>query len=532
MITESLKQHLLESAAGPQWNSIGVRNHYGVVIPLFALHSDNSCGIGEFPDLIPLISWCREIGMDVIQLLPLNDTGLESSPYGALSAFALNPIHIGLKALPYIDENPDQELQKSITELYELNSSQRIDYKTVQKNKEGILKKYYQKYGDTITKGSTYKDFLIQQKAWLFDYAIFKVLKIHFNWEKWENWPESYQNPPEKLDSLPEEILKEANYHQFLQFLCFSQMGKVKQHAEEQAIYLKGDIPILINRESADVWRYRKLFLLNYAAGAPPDMYAPDGQKWGFPLYDWEALAAQNFIWWAERLKVASLFYHIYRLDHVVGFFRIWAVPISSKATEGHFFPEEKSTWIPQGTLLMHMMLRNSIMLPIGEDLGTIPPEVRDCLKSLGICSTKVMRWERRWNSDSSFIPVEDYIPESMTTVSTHDSETLAQWWHDHPEEAQTFAASMGWEYQTQITEQQRQAILRASHRSGSIFHINLLNEYLALIPGMTWDQFTDERINIPGTISDFNWSYRFRPSVEDIVKNSFLKDAIINLLK
>jgi 4-alpha-glucanotransferase len=320
-------------------------------------------------------------------------------------------------------------------------------------------------------------------------------------------------------------------FHSFVQYLCFQQLERVKKYAEEHHVWLKGDIPILINRESADVWFHQHLFLLDFAAGAPPDMFNEEGQKWGFPLYNWNAAKEQNYEWWITRLQTAEHFYHLYRIDHIVGFFRIWAIPLHAPAKEGYFYPSEEKEWLPQGEQIMRMMLTNSSMLPIGEDLGVVPPQVRSLLKSLGICGTKVMRWERRWETDQGFIPPETYLPESMTTVSTHDSDTLTLWWQRNKEEAILYAGTQGWEYTPELSIQEHADILRQSHHSGSLFHINLLQEYFSLIPGMTWDAPEDERINFPGTVSERNWSYRFRPSIEEIVSHPFLKSRITSLI-
>lgn len=531
-IKQDVKDHLLTSPASAQWQTIHIGDHHGIVIPLFSLHSKNSCGIGEYPDLIPIIHWCHEIGFDLIQLLPLNDTGLETSPYSALSAFALNPIHIGLSELPYLPDN--SALLDKIHELQALtNQTQRVDYKAIQPKREDFLRDYYRQYGATITSQADYQIFKNEQSYWLSDYSIFKALKILHQWKSWEEWsPELRVPSPQFFQQLPSEIAAEAKYHSFLQFLCFQQFQQVRQQAQKEGVYLKGDIPILINRESADVWRHPNFFSLEFAAGAPPDMYSQEGQKWGFPLYNWEALTFDNYHWWIERLKTAQQFYHLYRIDHIVGFFRIWAIPLLLPAKEGFFLPKEEVKWIPQGETIMRIMLENCQMLPIGEDLGTVPPSVRECLRTLGICGTKVMRWERYWNGDQSFIDPKSYPPESMTTVSTHDSETLKLWWKNNPEEASIYARSLGWDYTPELAPAQQFAILFASHHSGSLFHINLLQEYLALVPNMTWPNPEDERINLPGIISDKNWSYRFLPSVEQIVTNNELKETIKKLLE
>lgn len=523
MANQAVKESLLASPAQNQWQKIAIGHHHGVVIPLFSLHTKNSCGIGEFPDLIPIIQWCRNAGFDVVQLLPLNDTGYETSPYSALSAFALNPFHVGLSHLPYLEKDP--ALAKRITDLQQQTlETQRVDYRAIQAKREDFLRIYYQNYGSIFEDQKNYLDFRKAQDYWLHDYAVFKALKVILDWKSWEEWPLEYRYT---TLNIPKEVEEEAQFHIFIQFLCFQQFEQVKKVADDEDVKLKGDIPILINRESADVWRRPEQFSLEFAAGAPPDLYSSEGQKWGFPLYRWDVHQADNYRWWIERLRTASNLYHIYRIDHIVGFFRIWTIPLDHPAKMGRFTPENESQWIPQGEQIMKIMLENCPMLPIGEDLGIVPIEVRECLKQLGICGTKVMRWERDWHGDQSFTDPKLYPAESMTTVSTHDSDTLKLWWRNFPHEAEFYAKSQGWHYHPELSNAQQFAILLHSHRSGSLFHINLLQEYLAMVPKMTWPNPEDERINFPGIISDRNWSYRFRPSVEEIAGNEKLKSMV-----
>lgn len=523
-----LQARLCHTCAGSQWEQIGARHHHGIVVPLFSLHSANSCGIGEYPDLLPLCSWCHKIGFDTLQLLPLNDTGPETSPYGALSANALNPLHLGLSQLPFVAE--DQELQQQIAVLRQFNQSPRILYKEVQQGKENFLRRYLQKYREKFLANQSYCTFR-SSNCWVNAYALFKTLKILLNWQRWEDWPAPYRDPsPEFYRNLPADMEAEIECHIILQFLCFEQLQAVKQFASRSGVFIKGDIPILINWESDSVWFHRNLFDLNYIAGAPPDMYSKEGQKWGFPIYNWNELALQDFRWWIERLSIASSCYHLYRLDHIVGFFRIWAIPKEKTSKEGSFIPLGKEEWLPQGEMILKQMLQHCGMFPIGEDLGDVPPIVRESMRALGICGTKVMRWERRWEEDKSFIPPNAYPPESMSTVSTHDSETLHQWWEIYPQEARDFASVAGINYSEKMTPSLRKEILRACHHSGSLFHINLLQEYLALIPEMVSEKPEEERINIPGTFSDFNWSYRFKPQVEEIVNHAQLTQDFLSI--
>lgn len=521
--------HLLSSPAGQEWKNVGVKQHHGFNIPLFALRSEQSCGIGEYTDLEPLLEWCNDLGMNVIQLLPLNDTGPETSPYCALSATALNSIHLGLSSLPHLEKVPDAKAL--INELKQFNSSQRIDYPNLFNARLKFLKHYFVHAGQLILQSSDYLLFL-GRFPWLEPYALFKAIKIERQWESWKDWPAPLRDAgPKEYLTLLHRYKEQIAFERCIQYLCFQQMQNIRKKAEQKGIFLKGDIPILINLESADVWHQRHLFQLDYAAGAPPDMYAKEGQYWGFPLYQWEAHERENYVWWKRRLSVASNFYHLYRIDHIVGFFRIWGIHAGQKATEGHYHPPDQSQWIPQGEKILKMMLESCRMLPIGEDLGTVPPEVRTCLHRLGICGTKVMRWERNWNTDKSFIPIKDYPPDSMTTVSTHDSETLQEWWQKHPEEAAAYCLHKHWDYTQELSLERHQEILRDSHQSGSLFHINLLNEYLTLVAGMNWPTLEEERINIPGTISNFNWSYRFRPSIEEMIASSPLRQIITNFI-
>lgn len=517
---------LSQTPAAKHWSKIGPRHHHGINLPLFSLRSSQSCGIGEFTDLLPLIDWCRTLGFDVIQLLPINDCGPETSPYCALSASALNPLHLGLSALPYLDEISDAKVQ--LAHLRRLNHTQRIPYPEVHAEREAFLKTYFKEVGSKFLSTYDYLLFL-SRYPWLEGYALFKAIKTERNWEPWEAWPQEFH--PGNSAELRQRFRQQIAYHCLVQYLCFKQMQEVKKTAELSGLFLKGDIPILVNRESSDVWQWRSLFSLEYAAGAPPDMYAAEGQKWGFPLYNWEEMEKSHYIWWKQRLDAAAQLYHLYRLDHVVGFFRIWGIPVDRPPREGKFIPSDPAVWIAHGESIMRMMLGHCPLLPIGEDLGTVPPEVRACLKHLGICGTKVMRWERYWDGDRSFIPYGNYPVASMTTVSTHDSPTLSLWWRDHAEEAMALARFKGWEYHPVLPQDQRRELLRDSHRTSSLFHINLLNEYLALIPLMTWPKAEDERINLPGIVSDSNWTYRFRPTIEEMISSAPLGNEMKNLI-
>jgi 4-alpha-glucanotransferase len=481
----------------PLFQKIGMHPHHGICVPLFSLHTSVNPGRGEFLDLIPLIDWMKKIGFDTLQLLPINDSGIDPSPYNPISSCALDPIYLSLSELGI----PSLSFTERTEVLHE---------------KLNLLHKLFQTTFSSLAKTDPYQTFL-QQNPWVFSYAKFKALKEQFADKHWLDWSSATSPDQKKVD-----------FYTFLQFHAFRQMALVRQHANTQGIFLKGDIPILLSPDSADVWENPHLFHLDLSAGAPPDLYNQLGQNWGFPLFNWEAMRKEQFHWWKQRLKVAEKCFHIYRIDHVVGFFRIWGIEKGEKASEGSFFPPNPDLWAAQGTELLEMMIDATSMLPMAEDLGTIPPLVYPILKELGICGTKVIRWQK---VDGRYIPFNEYEPLSLTTLSTPDMEPLELWWKNSPSEAVPFAEFMKLSYHPVLSQQQRLQILSASHHTSSLFHINLLQEYLALFPELISPHSENERINVPGTLLPSNWTYRFHPSIEEMSSYQELITALIAIL-
>jgi 4-alpha-glucanotransferase len=498
------------------WEEIGQRAHHGIVVPLSALRSKHSCGVGEFLDLLLVIDFCKKVHFDTIQLLPLYDTGRDTSPYNGVSSCALDPLYLSLRELPLLDAS----LVKEFEGFDELNRLREVALHEVKQKKMRWLYRYYQHAFPALSKDAPYQEFYQENQSWLIPYAQYKSLSNQFQHIHWSAWTQPY----------PE--ISDTDFYTFLQFLCFSQMRRVKKYAGEQGCFLKGDLPILVGSDSADVWAQPHLFDLNYIAGAPPDQYNAEGQKWSFPIFNWDAMRENKFAWWKRRLHVAESLYHIYRIDHVVGLFRIWAIPQDKKAIEGHFIPWDFHLWEKQGREILTTMIEATSMLPIAEDLGTIPKEVPVVLKELGICGTKVVRWEKQWHYGNGFIPLDEYEPFSLTTVSTHDSETLGMWWKNDPQDAKLWAERKGWAYHPTMSIDERFSCLYDAHHSASYFHINLLQEYLALFPELVSEELERERINIPGTVLPSNWAYRFRPSIEEMLENGPLIEKMISLTK
>lgn len=524
---EYLENFLKTTPTYPHWQKIQIRHHHGICTPLFSLRTKQSVGIGEYLDLIKLIDWAKMVGFEIIQLLPLNDTGEDPSPYNALSSKALHPIYLSLHALNFLDQHRD--LSEQLANMSIFNEGNKIAYPIVLKAKYEWLKAYFSKTFHTFEKDPKYKTFLLSN-PWLKSYALYRTLKEQFKHKPWYYWPDQYRKV-KHIEPLFDRYQEQMHFYCFLQYLSYLQMTQVKEYAELNGIKIKGDIPILLSSDSADVWEEPHLFNQTLVAGAPPDAYSAEGQVWGFPLFNWKMHEKDHFAWWKQRLGYASQFYHLYRIDHVVGFFRIWAIPLNKKATDGSFKPKNIHLWPLQGKRLLKMMIETSCILPIAEDLGTIPKFVFRTLENFGICGTRVIRWQRRSEEDGKYIPIQDYEPLTVTTVSTHDSEPLSLWWQTYPLDAKLYAEYKKWNYQTTLSSQMREEILYDAHHSNSLFHINLLQEYLALFPELCFENPQEERINTPGTTSELNWTYRYRPYMEEVFTHDKLTEKIKKLL-
>ena len=492
------------------WDNIGKKHHHGIQVPLLSIWTEKSAGNGEFLDLIPLIDFLSDVGMDILQLLPLNDTGPDPSPYNALSATALHPIYLSLHALPYLNKKPPS---------FHLDAN-RLPYFEILEEKLNFLKGYVHEMGERITSSSEYHTF-IEKNPHLYEYASFKVLKNMHKCRNWQFWSET---------NIPKDS-PEIRFYLIVQYLCHTQLEAVKRHATKKGVFLMGDIPILLCPDSADVWAHQELFDLSLQAGSPPNPFDPKGQLWKFPLYKWDVHEQNHFGYWRKKIEVASQYYDLYRIDHILGFFRIWAIPQGKSPSEGHFVPSDPTLMKLQGEKLLEKLLSFSEMLPMGEDLGDPPPFVRETMQKLNIPGLKIFRRYRNWKTDLSFIPYEDYSPLSVSSVSTHDLEPVSLWWKNYPEEAKAYAAFKEWNYTPTLSSKHLQNILYDNHHSGSLFHINPLQEYLFSLPDHTWETPEEEQINIPGTETAFNWTYRFKHSLETLTSSEKLSALLRSML-
>ncbi|MCR4953526.1 MAG: 4-alpha-glucanotransferase [Treponema sp.] len=324
-----------------------LRKLTGTAIPLGALYTKENPCIGEYPDLIPFADFCKEAGLKLIQLLPVNDTGTQSSPYSGLSAFALHPIYIRIKDIENFTAIYDTNTKfKKLYDNFikENNYSGRYNYTKILNQKNELLKLLY----DSTQTGQDGKpepalEKFIKANPWLITYCVYKNLKWNYMQASWKTWHlDDQQKSPEEIKKQWNTMAfkKEHLFYAWQQFIAAEQFGRSVEYIKNCGLLLKGDMPILMNEDSCDAWANPQFFNQNLRAGSPADGENPNGQNWGFPTYNWKNLKENDYSWWKERLNCASKYYDAYRLDHILGFFRIWAIPEADcNALTGHTEP-------------------------------------------------------------------------------------------------------------------------------------------------------------------------------------------------
>lgn len=314
----------------------------GCVMPVFSLRSKGSMGVGDFADLLTFIRWAAETGMKAVQLLPINDTTRtggwrDSYPYNGISVFALHPIYLDLR-----EWKNSQAYKQCEVEGARLNALPDMDYEGVFKLKMQFAHTLYDEMGARTLASSEYKLFASKNKRWLPAYTAFCALRDTYHTADFRSWPADAPTP-DNIDNFTHQhphIKVLRDFYGFLQYLLHRQMLQVHEAARQLGVMIKGDIPIGISRDSVPAWVDNRLFHFNGQAGAPPDDFAVHGQNWGFPTYNWEEMAKDGYAWWRERLQHMEQYFDAYRIDHVLGFFRIWEVPTTQiYGVLGHFRP-------------------------------------------------------------------------------------------------------------------------------------------------------------------------------------------------
>lgn len=308
----------------------------GTQVPVFSLRTRKSAGIGDFGDLKTMIDFVASTGQKVLQLLPINDTTIthtwtDSYPYSCISVFAIHPQYVDLHALPELkDAKARAEAEKTRAEL---NALDKIDYEKVNDFKINYLRQIFNQEGEKIMKTAEYKAFFQDTELWLVPYAQYSYLRDKNGTADFNQWPDYrvWDEAERKALADPKTAAyKNVAFFYFVQFVLDRQMQEAHEHAKAKGVILKGDIPIGVNRNGCDVWTEPKYFNLNGQAGAPPDDFSANGQNWGFPTYNWFEMLKDGCQWWNRRFKNMARYFDAYRIDHVLGFFRIWEIPVHS----------------------------------------------------------------------------------------------------------------------------------------------------------------------------------------------------------
>lgn len=333
----------------------------GVSIPVFSLRSQNSFGIGEFTDIKLLVDWAKKVGLKLVQILPVNDTTAthtwtDSYPYAAISAFALHPIYLNLQQATH-DSNKNI-LEAVANEQQRLNKLDALNYQAVNELKWRVIQQLYSLQKDAVFSLKEYKQFFDQNRHWLISYAAFCYFRDKYNTADFNQWGAHKTYNAEEVETLLQPSSptydKLAIYF-FVQYYLHQQLKQATEYAHNNGVIVKGDIPIGIYRYGADAWQHPELYHMDMQAGAPPDDFAVTGQNWGFPTYNWEKMREDEYAWWKQRFAQMSFYFDAFRIDHVLGFFRIWNIPYDSiEGIMGRFEPaipvhinefDERETW-------------------------------------------------------------------------------------------------------------------------------------------------------------------------------------------
>jgi len=308
----------------------------GTLVPVFSLRSKTSFGVGDFGDLRKMIDWVALTRQRVLQILPINDTTIthtwtDSYPYSCISIFALHPQYADLTALPPLKDEKEREKYEQLRES--LNALPQIDYEQVNAAKTSYLRLLFEQEGKKVMSSAAFKAFFAESKQWLAPYAQYCYLRDTngtADYTQWAGHEVFHETDRKALESPRTKLFKDVSFFYYAQYILNTQMKAVHEYARQKGVILKGDIPIGVNRYGCDAWQEPRYFNLNGQAGAPPDDFSVNGQNWGFPTYNWDEMLKDGCLWWVRRFSNMAKFFDAYRIDHVLGFFRIWEIPVDA----------------------------------------------------------------------------------------------------------------------------------------------------------------------------------------------------------
>lgn len=537
----------------------------GVLAPLFALRRDDDLGIGDLQALREFIDWAAGVGFKLVQLLPINEVGGDSSPYNAISAVAIEPTTLHLAPGSPVDLSEEDFAE--VTAAYPLPKMRKgaVKYQRVRPLKLALLEKAFVRFRDSCSpeRAEQFRDFCAREMSWLGSYAFFRALMEENDnsaaWDQWREEHRSFAAAQTWRDALGAEtggrFEGREMFFRYVQWIADEQWAEVKRYADERGMVLMGDIPFGVSLYSADVFAKPEQFALNWCGGAPPEPYFKDdaftqkwGQNWGIPLYRWGVMRARDFDWWRLRVRGVGRAFHVFRIDHVLGFYRIYSFPWRAQRNaeflplsweqmlekNGGEFPqftprddstaENREANRREGEAYLRVVLDEAAgTRVVGEDLGTVPDYARPNLRSLEIAGFKIPQWENR--PDGRSIPGSEYERISVATYATHDHKPLRAMWEEgfageENESAQQargelrkiaeFAAIVAPNEQSDYDRDFYAPVIEALFRCESWLAIVMITDLLA----------RSDRFNVPGTATGSNWSERMHLPVAKLGTN------------
>jgi 4-alpha-glucanotransferase len=484
----------------------------GVLLPLFSLRSATDWGVGEIPDLVPFARWSSDAGLSLVLLLPVSEAARgQNSPYFALSAFAIDPVYVAPEAMADFRAagGVDALSAEEQARLRAVRTGAAVRWDEVRALKGRAFELAFarflrEEWEKKSKRARALAAFAEAERSWLADYALFISLHDDEQGGKpWNEWPVPLRDrDPAALAAASERHARAILYHTYLQWIAEEQWRAARKAANAAGVRLGGDLPFMVASDAADVWARREDFNTENRVGVPPDAFSPTGQDWGFPVYRWPEMKAAGYPWIRERARRMADLFDLYRVDHVVGLYRTYFFP--GDGTVARFVPSEEPDQLANGEAVLGICEEGAQV--VAEDLGVVPDFVRASLTRLGIPGYRVQRWEKNWkDGGDAFLDPARWPALSLATTGTHDTDALADWYEtlSAEERGQLLAlpalAKLAARAPEKFDDEVRDALLALIYASGSD---------LALVPFQ--DLLGDrERVNLPGTVSDANWTYR-----------------------
>ena len=560
----------------------------GTVVPIFSLRSEGSFGVGDFGDLKMMIDWAAKTNQRILQVLPINDTNMtrtwqDSYPYNSISIYALHPQYTDLRQLPELKDEASRAKYEAMRQ--ELNALPQIDYERMFTAKMEYLRELFLQEWATVKRRTSYQEFYKQNKEWLEPYARFCYYRDLYGTATFTEWPKQ----------LPKPVQKELDFWYFVQYNLDSQMRSAHDYARQHRVILKGDIPIGISRDGVEAWVEPKYFNLNGQAGAPPDPFSADGQNWGFPTYNWDAMLADGCSWWVRRFRKMAQYFDAYRIDHVLGFFRIWEIPVPEKSglkgqfapalglskeeieaygvhhmelflvdhkrsdrwhpriavqfnedytqlDEGekynfnrlyndYFYRRNNQFWYQEAMKKLPRLTQATRMLVCAEDLGMVPDCVPWVMNELRILSLEIQSMPKDDKVRFGHLSRNPY--RSVCTISTHDMPTLRQWWDEDEERTQDY-------YNTMLYRGGAAPHPLPGWLAKDIVSRHLTSpSMLCLLSLQDWLSI-DERLRLPDANAErinipanprHYWRYRMHMSIEQLLADDDFNETVRTLI-